>query len=103
MNEILIQTIVGIDREIVKRNRRLTARRFWLLDEFRDCHYSWRGFYLGGYKILKEIEKLGLIRDDLESKLLSQGCVIGKSFELQQVRRWRTLIYRVRENEPLPF
>lgn len=71
MNEVIIRSIKGIDKEIQKKRDRLNERRCWYLDEFRDKRYTWKNFYLGGYRILQEIKKLNIIK--LQLKLMNDN------------------------------
>lgn len=68
MNEVIAQSILGIEREITKREFLLRARRFWYTNPNRtksNIGFTMRGFYIEGYKILKDIQKLQVIKGQL--------------------------------------
>lgn len=61
------RSIEGINREILCRENRIRQRKQWYLDPVGMAEHSFTmaGFYFEGYRIMKEIERLKKIREDL--------------------------------------
>jgi len=51
----------GIRLEIKRRKQLLRARKLWYTSGGRHVYLSMKGFYLDGYRIMREIEQLKAI------------------------------------------
>lgn len=59
-------SISGIDHEIKTRKIALRHRKSWYQNPTKsDIGYSMKGFYMEGYRIMREIERLQLIKKDM--------------------------------------
>jgi len=62
MQDTIQTSIKGIEREIKRREQLLRARKLWYTSGGRHVYMSMRGFYLDGYRIMREIERLKAIK-----------------------------------------
>lgn len=68
-----IRAIKAIEKDIERRETALRHRRMWYLDPVafgrynRGHTFTWYGFYITGYKIMKELAQLREIKKQLLS------------------------------------
>ena len=64
--KVLQKSIEGINREIDRRETRLRQRKAWYYGTLdHSSSFTWRGFYVDGYRIMQEIKRLKIIRCEL--------------------------------------